>query len=414
MAESLEFQRTKAQSTEDEPETSSASTCKKNEGYRQVKLAPFGESTISFMNVVVASTKQAIDLVKREGNRGYTLKINEQGVVTIQYEPDAAFTIGVFNNSRWVTNLYIEANRFHIGNVARATSSQVSTLSITTPEARNVYTTFKIENRNNAQLKRLDVKGHNTTWFSIFSHNANMLIARPNGNWLSEKLLYLTDQMTTQAVNNYRRTQGQAVLAPDDTMVMQRQRQTNQVEAELNERKCKLQEENEIFEREAAHLAERKRQWQLENEKLERETIDLIERERLMQERKRQWQLENEQMDHETKVLVERGRIMQEAEVELNERKRKLKRESEVFEREAAGLAERKREVEFLGPQQPPIANNDQPTGNSESMPSPWSRRKYTASTLTDRFTNRLRVTIVNGEKSIVKKPTHHDFEECD
>lgn len=399
MAYSLAAQRTNVVQM---PGTSGTTACKENGGRRQVQLVPFGDSALSFLNVVVADTKRPMDLVKCEGNRRYSVKINDQGMVTIEYEPDNVFTISVFNNSRWVTTLHIDAKQINIGNVAEAMASHVNTLRVTQNEARNVYTTFKIENRGTAQFKRLDVKGHNTTWFSIFSHNANLLMVRPNGNWVSEKMLYLTDQITTQAINNYRRSNGQEVLAANDTVVMQRR---------------DLQQEKERFGKEANEMAERKRQWQEEKARFEQEANVFVERKREVQdemakfeqettalaERKRQWQEKKARFEQEANVFIERKREVQEEMAKLEqetaalaERKRNLQQEKEEFEQAVM-------EVDPLYYDLPPLVQTF-----------PWSSRKFTTPTLNNRFATGLRVIIEDGKMIVVKTQTHHDAKELD
>lgn len=193
---------------------------------RHLKMMTFGAANLSFLNVLVTSVEQSVELVKRASNRRYIVKTDGRGLIDIEYDADDKFTVALYNHSRWVTNLYVDSASLDIGNVGKAQSLQVATSHITKNETRNVHTTFKVENRSDAMLKRLDVRGYDTTWFSVFSHNANMLMARPNGDWVAEKMVYLIDQMTTQAINNYRRSNGNEILSSVDTVVMRRRQTT--------------------------------------------------------------------------------------------------------------------------------------------------------------------------------------------
>lgn len=211
----------------------SGSAKKTNEGgkaveFYQLKLKAIGESKLSLLNVLVTDTKQAMRLEKRANKRKYIIHTDGDGMVTIVYEPDDAFAVSLFNRSRWVTNLHVEGEIVKIGNTAQAQASQVSTERVTKNETRNMKTTFKLENCDDALLERLDKKGNSTSWFSVFSHGSDLLMVRPNGDWLAEKMQYLTDQMITKAINNYRRSNGQEVLSSDNTVVMRR-RQTSTV-----------------------------------------------------------------------------------------------------------------------------------------------------------------------------------------
>lgn len=406
MAYSLAAQRTNAGQ---KLGTSSTTTCKENEEHRRIQLMPFGESTLSFLNVVVADTTRPIDLVKREGDRRYSIKINDQNMVTIEYKPDNAFTISVFNNSRWVTTLYIDAQQINIGNVAQAKASQVSALQVTQNEARNVYTTFKVENRSTTQLKRLDVKGHNTPWFSIFSHHTNLLMVRPNGNWVSEKMLYLTDQITTQAINNYRRSNGQGVLASNDTAVMQRRKWQEEKENfaqeanEMVEQKRQWQEEKEKFVQQANEMIEQKRQWLEEKEKFAQEASEMV-------EQKRKWQEEKEKCEQEMTILAERKRNLQiEKEKFENESKEVQQAKAELTKQQSEVQADKEKieqavaEVDSLQYELPPLVQSY-----------PWSGRKFTTPTLNDRFTNRIRVVIKDGKMSVIQKSTRLTPDELD
>lgn len=242
-----------------------------NRSMKRLKLVTFGEGKVSFLNVPITELTKAVEMVKRAGTRKYTIKTDGSGAIEIEYETDDRFSIALYNNSRWVTNIHVEMSSVKIGNVAHAQAMQVSTMHITKNETRQVHATFKIENRGLNMLKRLDVKGENTTWFSVFSHNANLLMARPNGNWVEEKLSYLFDQLNTQAINNYRRSEGQAVLPANDTMVMRRRQEA----AELAERQRETQKEGERLTQEETELAERKRKLQEEKEKVKQEVVEL-------------------------------------------------------------------------------------------------------------------------------------------
>lgn len=157
-----------------------------NERKHVLKIKTFGDTNLSFLNVPIANVSQAVQLNKRANKRRYSIETDGHGMVSIEYDADVTFTVSIFNNSRWVTNLTIDPMFIDVGNTVRAQQAQVRTRQVRQNETRNVHTTFKVENRSEVMLKRLDVLGHGMKWFSIFSHSANLLMVRPNGNWLAE------------------------------------------------------------------------------------------------------------------------------------------------------------------------------------------------------------------------------------
>lgn len=140
-----------------------------------------------------------------------------------------------------------------------------------------MYTTFKLENRSDILLKRLDVRGYNTQWFSIFSHRDNLLMVRPNGDWVTEKMTYLTDQMMTHAINNYRRSIGQGVLPSNDTITMLRRHAQEETakcrgeEEQLAHRKAELKKELVELGKAGNELMMRRERLKAETEMFQRE-----------------------------------------------------------------------------------------------------------------------------------------------
>lgn len=244
---------------------------------RRLKMMTFGAAKLSFLNVLITDAKQCVELVKRAGARRYTVKTDGRGLIDIEYYADDTFSVALYNHSRWVTNLYIEPTVMNIGNVARAQSMQVATSHITKNEARNVYTTFKVENCNDTMLKRLDVCGHDTSWFSIFSHNANMLMARPHPDAREIELLK-NERMYQQRADSLERNRRQLLekknayekelaecsmlekrltrLRDEEQFYAQRKAnlahgiiEVGQAGNALYARKLRLQEERELFEK---------------------------------------------------------------------------------------------------------------------------------------------------------------------
>lgn len=321
---------------------------KQNQYGKRLKLATFGENVISFMGVRLTEANKVIDMVKRAGARQYTVKTDGQGAIEIEYEADDRFSIALHNHSRWVTNIYIEPNTLKIGNVAHAAAKQVSTMHVTQNENRQIQATFKIENGSSIMLKRLDVKGDNTAWFSVFSHHSNLLMVRPNGNWLSDKLLYFTDQLTTQAINNYRRSEGNSVLAANDTMVMQR-RQLKQAENEMAERKREMQKEKEAVELQEEAYKQGKAAL-LGKFKILREKEDQYEREaaqiEAIESRRERIEAEKKHYQQQRSSLVREITEIQKATEQIEVGKRELQKEKEAFDQETKEFAIRKHEME--------------------------------------------------------------------
>lgn len=130
----------------------------KREQRRQLKLVTFGDATLSFLDVPVTNINQTVNLIKREGPQWYTNETDGKWMIKIEYERDNLFTVGLFNKSRWVTNLYVDPEKLNIGNASSALSTQVTTKHIKQNKVRNVHTTFKFINRSGAMLKRLDIR----------------------------------------------------------------------------------------------------------------------------------------------------------------------------------------------------------------------------------------------------------------
>lgn len=270
---------------------------------RSVKFNTFGESKLSFQDVLVADTNQKLYLVKRTSDRRYTIEVDGQGMIEIGYESDDIFTVALFNRSRWYTTLRVNATNIQIGNVAEAQAAQISTKYITKRDERKINATFKIENQSSVMLKRLDVRGPNTQWFSILSHHNNMLMARPNGDWLAEKMTYLTDQLVTQAINNYRRSNGQEVLHSTRTAVMRR-RQLD--DTQLLQEKAAYKRDARELEQKCQQLAEGKTKYELEVADLQKkkhvlanEIIEVGHARSELAARRKQLQEEGEQYEKE-------------------------------------------------------------------------------------------------------------------
>lgn len=325
---------------------------KRKEEYRHLNIMTFGEARLSFLNVLATSADREVELLKRQGDRRYKIKTNGRGLIDIIYEADDAFTVSLCNHSRWVTNIHVDAQKVAIGNVAQARPGQIVTLFVTEAEPRNMQTTFKLENGSDIMLKRIDVRGHNTQWFSIFSHNMNLLMVRPNGDWVAERMTYLTDQMINQAINNYRRSNGQQVLPSNSTVVMRRRQtqkhdqpaspgkthdmstQTENEDAreiELLKNEAVYQQRVSLHQEYVQRLSEMKAEYELE-----------LERVKLMESRLTRV-AEEEDYYAQRKREVGQGIVeVHRAANELNEQSNMLKREVEQFEMEQRTFAKAK------------------------------------------------------------------------
>lgn len=194
---------------------------------RKLELRAFGEANLAFLNVPLTDVNRTVEINKRADGHRYTVKTDGSGLIEIEYdENNNKFEIALFNRSRWYTTISIEGVYIKVGNTTRAHSTQVVNRYVTANETRNIHTTFKLVNRSDAKLHRLDVRGFDTQWFSVFSNYDNLLMVRPNGDWCHDRLIQLIDQTSTQAINNYRRTNGESTLNATETNVMQRRRQT--------------------------------------------------------------------------------------------------------------------------------------------------------------------------------------------
>lgn len=370
--------------------TSTTPEGKKNVSRRQLKIMTFGEATLSFLNVPVINTKQAVEIAKRADARQYFIKTDGSSLINITYEADDEFTVALFNQSRWVTNLHVKEAGIDVGNVARAQPTQVATMFAMKNEARNVHTTFKVEDRSGAMLKRLDVRGHNTTWFSVFAHNSNMLMARPNGNWVAEKLVYLIDQMTTQAINNYRRSNGQEVLPANNTIVMRRRLSsprapaqeismpiadaTHSIAAQTDEtsaQEVELGKEERTYEQHKNLLEENWHKLREQTAKYEEE----LGQKQLLEERQKQYY--EQQKREVSQGLVEVGK----AEKELWARRQRLQEEKEQFAKELAEFEKLKGQATG--------ANNEQMDQQTQTYTPLWQTRGFTAISLSERFTQK-------------------------
>lgn len=368
-------------------------------------MRTFGETMISFANALLARTNQSIEMVKRAGARQYKIKTDGKGNVEIRYEAGDTFIIGLFNNSRWVTNVYIDPSNVKIGNIAKAQPGQIAIAHTVQHEMRNVHGTFKIEDRSDTMLKRIDLRAYNTPWFSVFSHQNNMLMVRPNGDWVAEKLLYMTDQVTTQAINNYRRSNGRDILPSTDTIVARRRRrvsitsrsdstQTDEVGSQAN----KLLDDRQQYQRQVEALEQ---DWQLLREKSGLYKEELAEwkaiEERMVQLtcQEAERRARKSQVKHELREIVL-------AEETLEQRKKRLQEETERYEVEKHEFEDK---VEK--------AKRDKEVQEEENWVAIWSRRKHTVSTLNERFSRKLRsvqqdnkITITNEAPTKLKQTT--------
>lgn len=322
---------------------------------RQIQLKCFGESLVSFLNVPLTQSTQVVEIVKCADRRQYKIKTDGTGMVYIKYGAADTFAISLFNNGRWVSNLYINPMSLNIGNVGKAQATQVITLRTTENEPRNVHTNFKIDNQSNATLKRIDVRGHNTTWFSIFSHNSNMLMARPNGNWVAEKILYMTDQLTTQAVNNYRRTNGQEVLAPNDTAVMQRRTQSTNHQTSARgstQENAPVTTAPQTVNVDAHEIeeSESKREHAQRKEKYQREVTALQQKEQELITQRNKYEREAAELQERKQKLAEESAIIDQATNELESRREHLQREKDQFLSEKEEFEESKDVMPALVP----------------------------------------------------------------
>lgn len=359
---------------------------------RQLKIKTFGEAMLSVSNVPLANANQAIEMVKRAEGRRYKIETDGRGMINIAYDASDAFTIGLFNNSRWVTTVYIGPNKLDVGNVSKAHLGQVTTVRTTQSETRNVHTTFKIENRSDTMLKRLDMQGHETQWFSVFSHNANLLMVRPNGDWVAEKLLYMTDQVATQAINNYRRSNGQNVLPSTGTIVARRRQPlTNATQSsatqteEANARAIKLLDDEQRYE---TRLDELENNWQLLREKTAQYKEELAEWKKAEEE----WQRLKEGTANRKNDIDREIKEIDEAEKKLEERKEKLQEDTERHELEEA-------------------AKKTEEEGRSELAQQDcewyigWARKNYSDIKLNERFSQKFRSVFQNYKIEITREP---------
>lgn len=378
---------------------------------RQLTLKTFGENCLLFSNVRLAHTNQVIEMRKRSGGRSFKITIDGAGMVNIAYEADAAFTVGLYNHSRWVTNLYIDPNNLNIGNVGQALPGRVTTMHITQPEARNVYTTFALQNCSDTMLKRLDVRGYGTPWFSVFSHNTNMLMVRPNGDWVAEKLLYMTDQVATQAINNHRRTNGQEVL-PSTGTVVARRRQAGVTQSSATQTDRAIEPRNDEPIASATHsvstqtdeihartiaLQYHEQQYQLQLDELETNWRLLHEKTGQYKEERAKWMKIEEQLERLTaeasnrqarKAEIERemSEVIEEEKI-LGERKKQLLEKIERYEADKHDFEKKVKEDE-----QVKLA-----LGACEWYAG-WPRINFTGQTLNERFTPIRRLVLANGK----------------
>lgn len=325
------------------------------EARHTVFFSTFGDTSLAFLNVLVADAKQAVEMVKRIGNRKYLVKMDGRGLVSIEYDHDDTFTVALFNKSRWVTNIKIKESTVNIGNIAQARPTEVATRHVTKKEDRAVHATFTLKSTSEAMLKRVDVRGHNTQWFSVFSHGADLLAVRPNGDYFGEKFQYLTDQMATQVINNYRRTQGQDVLPSDSTVVMRRRKA---LATSIAQKTVDTQTDDIDYAREMQLVAERK-------SKYEEELAELRAWETQLREEKQSYEQQKQEI---CQGLVEVGR----AGIELATRRNRLQEEKKQFETEQQEFEKLKRKTTEQGTQ------SEQPL---------WTSRQSTSKLLTHRFT---------------------------
>lgn len=242
---------------------------KRQTGMKTIKLLTFNESRLSFFNVPIGELDRACEIAKQSNGKRFKVRIDGMGSVEIDYEQLTSFTIGIYNQSRWVTTLHITPDSMHVGNVFKVLPKSIETLMATGNEPRVIYTTFKITNLSIEQLRRVDFKGNGTVWFSVFSHDGNALFVRPNGDWTSEKMLYMHDQLSTQAVNNYRRNNGWPVLESNDTLVMHRRRST------LTSQEDDVIQDNTEIERKTNQMEAKKREIDRKEKELVKKSTDL-------------------------------------------------------------------------------------------------------------------------------------------
>lgn len=304
---------------------------------RELNLSSFGDASLAFMGVTVANGKQIAEIMKRTGNRKYVVKSDGRENFTIGYEHDDTFTIALFNKSRWVTNLRIDQETLHIGNIGQARLNEVAIRQTTKKEDRRVHALFTLKNASDIMLKRLDVRGYSTQWFSVFTHGADLLVVRPNGDWLEEKMQYLTDQLNTQAVNNYRRSNGQDVLPAQRTAVMQRRRLAQQVHQNSatqtdgdDGRVMALIKSEKLFEQHSKVLQENWRQLQAKGKEYEQEMARLS----VTEERVNRLREEEQHYAQRKAVLAQEIINIGSAGNELVARRERLKEESASFKEE--------------------------------------------------------------------------------
>lgn len=394
----------------------------KGKGLRRLKLITFGDTCLSFMNVPVTNLDRAIELVKRSGERHYTIKTNGRGMLEIEYEADDSFAVAIFNQSRWVTNLCVDAKALNVGEWVSVKAEQVTTQHAIKGGTRNVYATFKIENRSALLLKRLDVQGHKTNWFSVFSHQNNMLMARPNGNWVDEKMQYFMDQLTTQAINNHRRSNGQEVLPSNGTAVALRRQSAARAAAQTDstviatagvQTELALPKNVNI---QALQLLQNEQMYQQQKEALKRQFEELREEQsRYEQEvaemRKMEARLARVK-DEYAHYQAKRAQVVKEivevnkAKEELAARKGELQEEKAQFEKERQEMVARQNRLQDATGQLAREINAIEARAGQPLWYLPSTDQK-----LTDRFTNRFRVIAnwVDGQIVVRAKATADD-----
>lgn len=227
---------------------------------------------------------------------------------------------------------------------------------------------------------------------------------------VSEKLQYYTDQLATQAINNYRRSNGQNVLPSGGTVVEQRrQAATRAIEAPKVEEETYqqekaallykfklLREKEEKYELEAAQInsIESRRErieaelahYQNQRASLMQEIAEVRKAAEQLEAGKRELQLEQEAVDQEIMVFAIRKQEMQK---EKEAFERKMQEGKEKVQREAANLEEEVAMVQSLRNELPQLL--------------------HSAIILTDRFTNRSRMAIRNGEAGAETQPMRNE-----
>lgn len=381
---------------------------KKDENKRELKVMTFGDTNLSFLNALVANVSRVIELVKGANGHQYAIKTDGRGMINIEYDLNDTFTMGLFNNSRWATNLYISPETVKVGNMAEARQSQVNIQHIKQNEVRNVYTTFRVENReDNMLLKQLDVRGHNTSWFSIFSHGPNLLMVRPNGDWLSEKLLYMTDQMSTRAVNNHRRSNGQEVLSSECTAVMRRRQSIAHGSMQKDEsvscstqtdeptgRAIELLKNEQVYAQRAAMLHRDWHQLREQKSKYESELAEM----RIIESRLTRLR-EEEKYYTERKHEVEKGLVeVGSAGQELLARRERLQSEKEHFQKEQENFEEMTK---------PTLVANGTTQTDSPEMTKPTPVTDTTTQTDLPIWTSYYRQTMILSERFTRKNFAH-------